>query len=85
MLRNMDNIRTNWSEDDDRSMVATRRLAQILNDQGTPASVGRASSTRQRSGCGAAAAGMVHPLLRPAQTVCLRRLLLTQPTAKAQP
>ncbi len=41
MLRNMDNIRTNWSDDDDRSMVATRRLAQILNDQGTPASVGR--------------------------------------------
>ena len=41
MLRNMDNIRTHWSAEDDRAMVEARQLSQTLSDQGILASVGR--------------------------------------------
>ena len=41
MLRDMTGIRPHWSEEDDRAMVEARRFAQILNDLGCAASVGR--------------------------------------------
>ena len=41
MLKNMQQLRAEWSDADDRQMVAVRRLAQTLNDRNIPAAVGR--------------------------------------------